>query len=164
MPWLVLEGTVMRTLLTTALAVAALIGFGSVARAQPAAALATHEGDFVVHDFHFRSGETLPELRLHYTTLGTPRRDAAGHVVNAVLILHGTGGQGHNFIRPEFSGVLFGPGAGRASPESHEPRPDPTAPHRVLICATAFTSGARAKSPGATKPRPSQGIFRPALA
>ena len=111
MPWLMLEGTVMRTLLTTALAVAALIGFGSAARAQAPPALATHEGDFVVHDFHFRSGETLPELRLHYTSLGTPRRDAAGHVVNAVMVLHGTGGQGHNFIRPEFSGVLFGPGA-----------------------------------------------------
>ena len=111
MPWLMLEGTVMRTLLTTALAVAALIGLGSAAHAQAPPALATHEGDFVVHDFHFRSGETLPELRLHYTSLGTPRRDAAGHVVNAVMVLHGTGGQGHNFIRPEFSGVLFGPGA-----------------------------------------------------
>ena len=105
-----------RKLLTTAFAVAALLGPGAAAtaRAEPAQsqpALATHDGDFVVHDFHFRSGETLPELRLHYTTFGTPRRDAAGHVVNAVLILHGTGGQGHNFIRPEFSGVLFGPGS-----------------------------------------------------
>src|SRR6185437_6264076 len=49
----------------------------------------THEGDFVVRDFHFRDGETLPELRLHYTTLGAPQRDASGRVTNAVLIMHG---------------------------------------------------------------------------
>lgn len=99
-------------LLTTAFAVAVLLGLGARSSAQPAPEppLATHEGDIVVHDFHFRSGETLKDLRLHYTTLGAPRRDAAGHVVNAVMVLHGTGGQGHNFIRPEFSGVLFRPG------------------------------------------------------
>ncbi len=68
------------------------------------------EGDFVVHDFHFRSGETLPELRLHYTAFGKPARDARGRVTNAVLVLHGTGGSGRQFVRPEFSGVLFGPG------------------------------------------------------
>ena len=101
----------MRALLSTALAIAAWLSLGPVALAQPAPALASHEGDFVIHDFHFRSGESLPQLRIHYTTLGTPRRDSAGHVVNAVMVLHGTGGEGHNFIRPEFSGVLFGPGA-----------------------------------------------------
>jgi len=101
----------MRNLPGLALAVAVLLSFGSIACAQAASEPVPHEGDFVVHDFHFRSGESLPELRLHYTTFGTPRRDAAGHVVNAVLILHGTGGQGRNFIRPEFSGVLFGSGA-----------------------------------------------------
>jgi len=68
------------------------------------------EGDFVIHDFQFRSGEKLAELRLHYTTFGKPARDAEGRVTNAVLILHGTGGSGHQFVRPEFSGVLFGPG------------------------------------------------------
>ena len=50
--------------------------------------------DFLLRDFHFRSGETLPALKLHYYTLGQPKRDAAGHIVNAVLILHGTGGPG----------------------------------------------------------------------
>ncbi len=78
----------------------------SLQAAQPGAV----EGDFVIRDFHFHSGETLPELHLHYTTFGTPVRDAQGRVTNAVLILHGTGGSGHQFIRPEFSGVLFGPG------------------------------------------------------
>jgi len=68
------------------------------------------EGDFVLHDFKFHSGESLPELRLHYTTLGKPVRDAQGRVTNAVLILHGTGGTGHQFFAPQFAGELFGPG------------------------------------------------------
>jgi homoserine O-acetyltransferase len=65
------------------------------------------QGDFVLKDFHFGSGEVLPELRLHYRTLGKPERDAQGVVRNAVLILHGTTGSGANFFRPEFSGELF---------------------------------------------------------
>jgi homoserine O-acetyltransferase len=68
------------------------------------------EADYVARDFHFRSGETLPQLRLHYTTLGKPERDGAGKVTNAVLILHGTGGSGHQFLSPQFADVLFGPG------------------------------------------------------
>jgi homoserine O-acetyltransferase len=69
-----------------------------------------HEGDFVVHDFRFQSGESAAEVRMHYTTLGTPVKDAHGRTTNAVLILHGTGGTGHQFLRPIFAGVLFGPG------------------------------------------------------
>ena len=73
------------------------------------------EGDYVLRDFHFTSGETLPELRLHYRTLGTIQRDASGKVSNAVLILHGTGGDGGGFVRKGrggdiFGGELFGPG------------------------------------------------------
>ena len=64
---------------------------------------------FVLRDFRFASGETLPELRLHYLTLGRPRRDAAGVVRNAVLILHGTGGSGSQFLSPLFAGELYGP-------------------------------------------------------
>ena len=71
---------------------------------------APQEGDFAAHDFHFKSGEVLPELRLHYRTLGQPTRDAQGRVSNAVLILHGTGGTGAQFLQPQFAGVLFGPG------------------------------------------------------
>jgi homoserine O-acetyltransferase/O-succinyltransferase len=71
---------------------------------------ATTEGDFVVHNFPFHSGETLPELRLHYATLGKPVRDAQGRATNAVLILHGTGGSGQQFLQPQFAGELFGPG------------------------------------------------------
>jgi homoserine O-acetyltransferase/O-succinyltransferase len=68
------------------------------------------QGDFTIHNFHFQSGETLPEIRMHYTTLGKPMKDVSGHTTNAVLILHGTGGSGTNFLRPIFAGVLFGPG------------------------------------------------------
>ena len=68
------------------------------------------EGDLVIHGFHFRSGEVLPELRLHYTTVGKPLKDKSGVVRNAVLIMHGTGGTGRAFLREQFAGVLFGPG------------------------------------------------------
>jgi homoserine O-acetyltransferase len=79
------------------------------APAAPAIAAAV-EGNCVLHDFRFGSGEVLPELRLHYTTLGTPVRDAAGVVGNAVLILHGTTGDGQGFRKETFAGQLFGPG------------------------------------------------------
>ena len=68
------------------------------------------EGDFVIRDFRFTSGETLPELRVHYRTIGQPRKDGRGTVRNAVLITHGTTGSGAQFIRPEFAGELFGAG------------------------------------------------------
>lgn len=68
------------------------------------------EGDFTARKFPFRSGETLAELRLHYTTIGAPQRDARGQITNAVLILHGTGGSGKQFLQPQFADELFGPG------------------------------------------------------
>ena len=69
------------------------------------------EGDFLIRDFHFTSGETLSELKLHYTTTGTPVKDKDGVVRNAVLIMHGTGGTGRGFLNERFAGVLFGRGA-----------------------------------------------------
>jgi len=69
-----------------------------------------NDSDFVLRDFKFQSGETLPELRLHYRTLGQPTKDAAGLTNNAVLIMHGTTGSGAQFIRPEFAAELFGLG------------------------------------------------------
>jgi homoserine O-acetyltransferase len=71
---------------------------------------APREGDYVAKDFHFKDGSSLPEIRLHYRVLGQPHRDGGGHVDNAVLILHGTGGSGANFLNPRFAGVLFSPG------------------------------------------------------
>jgi len=93
-------------------AVLALIIAGAVAspaRAQPSLPAAA-EHDFVMRNFRFASGETLPELKLHYRTLGTPRRDSAGVVRNAVMILHGTGGSGAGFLSRTFGGELFGSG------------------------------------------------------
>ncbi len=66
------------------------------------------EGDYTIRDFKFTSGETLPELNLHYRTLGKPEKDSQGKTTNAVLIMHGTTGSGAQFIRPEFAGELFG--------------------------------------------------------
>jgi homoserine O-acetyltransferase len=68
------------------------------------------EGDYVAKDFKFRSGESLAELKLHYRTLGKPARDAQGRVTNAVLILHGTGGTGAQFLSPQFANELYGAG------------------------------------------------------
>jgi len=78
----------------------------SVAAEYPAAA----ERDYVIRDFQFRSGASLPELRMHYRMFGEPRRDDKGVVRNAVLILHGTTGSSGQFVRQEFAGELFGSG------------------------------------------------------
>jgi homoserine O-acetyltransferase len=93
--------------MSVALALGALAALGA---ATASAAPQPTGHDAVIKSFQFRSGETLPELRMHYYTLGAPRRDAAGHVVNAVMILHGTGGSGRQFEQPQFAGVLFAPG------------------------------------------------------
>lgn len=68
------------------------------------------DGWYTIPNFRFGTGETLPELKLHYLTLGNPHRDAAGHTDNVVLLLHGTGGDAHSLLNPVFSDVLFGPG------------------------------------------------------
>jgi len=83
-----------------------IFAVGSLRAQRPA----PEEGDFIARDFQFHSGEVLPELRLHYMTLGKLARDAQGRVSNAVLILHGTGGSGRQFLVPQFADVLFGPG------------------------------------------------------
>ena len=96
-------------LCTRALASAAML-FTVFAFGQQAAQYQVTESDFVAHNFKFRSGEQLAELRLHYRTLGKPARDANGRVTNAVLLLHGTGGSGQQFLQPQFADELFGPG------------------------------------------------------
>jgi homoserine O-acetyltransferase len=105
-----------KSLASVAAMVAAAVVVGIVAAPRPTPAadapdpLRHLEGEYVATNFHFASGETLPELRNHYTVLGKPHRDGHGRVDNAVLILHGTGGSGHNFLTDKFSGVLFGKG------------------------------------------------------
>jgi homoserine O-acetyltransferase len=67
-------------------------------------------GEYVLRDFHFESGESSPALRMHYRSVGAAQRDSNGRVTNAVIILHGTTGSGAQFIRAEFAGELFGKG------------------------------------------------------
>ena len=89
----------------------ALIAVLAAQTAVPAAKVwPTREGDVVLKDFRFRDGEALPALKMHYTTLGTPHRNAAGEIDNAVMVLHGTGGDGHQFLRAQFADELYGPG------------------------------------------------------
>lgn len=85
---------------------------GVTMNAMPAAAAAwpARDGAFDIENFRFKDGGTLPRLHLHYLTLGAPHRGADGHVDNAVLLLHGTGGEAHTLLAPQFSNVLFGPG------------------------------------------------------
>src|SRR4051795_2182596 len=73
-------------------------------------ALQPVEGDWIAKDFQFHTGEKMAELRLHYTTVGKPTRDSAGHVNNAVIVMHGTGGTGRPFTGAQFGGELFGKG------------------------------------------------------
>jgi homoserine O-acetyltransferase len=82
----------------------------SSAPTPPASHWPTQDGTVTLPNFRFGTGETLPELKLHYLTLGAPHRNAAGHVDNAVLLLHGTGGNAHSLLNPIFSDVLFVPG------------------------------------------------------
>jgi len=91
-------------LIVTALAAAIAFRAGAADYPSPA------EANFTLHDFKFSTGESLPELRIHYRTLGKPEKGADGHTRNAVLITHGTTGSGAQFIRPEFAGELFGAG------------------------------------------------------
>src|SRR6202789_880198 len=99
----------LRKLYSGALLASFFLGAGAASHAADLDARAL-EADYVINDFHFASGETLPELRIHYTYLGKPKRDALGRVTNAVLIMHGTGGSGRSLINERFSGVLFGHG------------------------------------------------------
>lgn len=91
-------------------ALVALPFIGGPVAGQQASYLGQTEGDFIVSSFHFRSGEVLNQLRLHYMTLGTPHRNATGIIDNAVLLLHTTGGNTTELLDRAFGGPLFGPG------------------------------------------------------
>jgi homoserine O-acetyltransferase/O-succinyltransferase len=91
-----------------AAALGALLAQGVPARAESYPNL--QEADLTVKDFHLANGETLPEAKFHYTTLGTAERNAQGEITNAVLLLHGTSGTGKNFLAPSLAGELFGKG------------------------------------------------------
>jgi homoserine O-acetyltransferase len=94
------------------IAMAALVGAGACAAQAMDYRKMAVSGDFVAKNFTFHDGSTMPELKLHYVTWGTPRRNAAGEITNAALLLHGTGGAGINFAgRPgEHVNLLLGKG------------------------------------------------------
>jgi homoserine O-acetyltransferase/O-succinyltransferase len=98
------------TLLILAPVLAAQTKPNPPAPTKPAPVWPTADGIYIIHNFRFGTGETLPELKLHYLTLGSPHRNAKGNVDNAVLLLHGTGGFAGNLLVPQFSTILFGPG------------------------------------------------------
>jgi homoserine O-acetyltransferase len=89
-----------------------VLGFALAAPAAQAQTPAPNprDGDFVIRDFRFAGGETLSELKLHYMTLGTAKRNAAGEIVNGVVLLHGTSGSGQTWLLPSLAGELFGKG------------------------------------------------------
>lgn len=91
---------------------AALLAFAlQAAQPAPPPRWQPAEHDFIARDVTFRSGERLDEVRIHYATLGRPHRDARGRIDNAVMLLHGTGGSGRQFLAPQFADELFAPGA-----------------------------------------------------
>ena len=89
-------------------AISALLA--ATAAAQPVPPPSVPEADFIARDFRFNDGKTLPELRQHFRTIGTPIRNAKGEIINAVMIGHGTGGSGAQFLQPHFT-RLFAKGA-----------------------------------------------------
>jgi homoserine O-acetyltransferase len=82
----------------------------AVRTAPPTSKWPARDAQFTVRRFHFRSGETLPELHINYTMLGQPHRNGRGEIDNAVMVLHGTGGTGRQFLSPQFADELYGPG------------------------------------------------------
>jgi homoserine O-acetyltransferase len=91
----------------------AALGFGLVIAGSALAETSwpnQQDGDFTIKDFAFADSETLPELRIHYTTLGTAKRNAAGEIVNGVVLLHGTRGTGKNWLLPTLASELYGEG------------------------------------------------------
>ena len=95
----------MRTIFTPLIAAFTLFAAPALAETWP-----SQDGETVLKDFAFVSGERLPEVRMHYTTLGTPHRDRKGQIDNAIMVLHGTSGSGKQFLQPQFADELYGPG------------------------------------------------------
>ena len=98
----------MRKILAAAFAL--FLALSAPLAAQQAQSWPMKEGDFRIKDFAFHTGERLPELNQHYRTLGVPVRDAKGDITNAIMVLHGTGGTGAQFLRTQFADALYGPG------------------------------------------------------
>src|SRR5258708_12965977 len=89
------------------------------------------ETDFVVKDYAFKSGESLPEVKIHYRTLGTAKRNGAGDIVNAILLLQGNTGTGANWLRPSLADELFQPGQPFDAHQNFIITPHPPLPPRA---------------------------------
>src|SRR6187401_1848325 len=87
------------TLLRYALGLVVLVSAGGAVMAQPE----PQRGDYIIKDFRFQSGEVMPELKLHYQTIGAPTGEP-------VLVLHGSSGSSQTMMGKNFAGELFGPG------------------------------------------------------
>ena len=97
--------------------------------------------DYVIHNFKFESGETLPELRMHYVTLGQPRKDAAGIVRNAVIINHGTTGSGVTFVGHTWADQSYGPGQILDTTKFYIVIPDGIGHGKIRCGASAWVDG-----------------------
>jgi hypothetical protein len=81
-----------------------------LAQNTPSLPIELREHDFVIKDFRFQSDQTLPELKVHYRTFGTPHKSASGTIDNAILLLHGTTETSKEFLAPSFATELYGEG------------------------------------------------------
>lgn len=97
-------------MLRTILVAFALLAAPAAAQTPSDARWQVEEHDFIARNVTFRSGQQMGEVRIHYATLGQPHRDRRGRIDNAVLLLHGTGGSGRQFLSPQFANELFAPG------------------------------------------------------
>src|SRR5262245_24617079 len=101
----------MKLLARAACGVVFALTLGAVVDAgQAPAAPERQQRDYIVRNYTFRNGETLPEVKLHYKTIGTPLRDASGKIRNGVLIMHGSSSPASQVLAASFTGPLVGPG------------------------------------------------------
>ena len=109
---------------------------------RPQGKLTPQEADYVLRDFHFKSGETLPELPMHYVVLGKPVHNANGRVTNAVLILHGTGGSGRQFLAHNLLTFCLGPASFLTPTATSSSFPTTSATEgrasRAMVCTRTF--------------------------
>src|SRR6476469_1490520 len=104
-----MRGTMKSFAIALALAAVPAVAQPVTPVAAPSKVWPTREGDATLKGFAFKTGERM-DVRMHYTTLGTPHRDAKRQVDNAIMVLHGTGGTGKQFLAPQFADELYGPG------------------------------------------------------
>src|SRR5688572_16724639 len=104
------------------------------------------EHEYTVRNFRFLSGDTLPEVRIRYRTIGTPRKDAQGRISNAVLVLHGSSGDASQVLAPSFTVPLLATG-----------QPLDAAAHYLIFPDNIGNGGSTNPSDGMRAPFPKYG-------